>query len=191
MSSRWSETEAPRGGDYDQRWSELAEQGENIHGEADLVWSLTPGSVLDAGCGTGRVGIELARRGADVVGVDLDEAMLATAIDKAPDLTWVAADLVDVDLGRRFDVVVMAGNVMIFVSPGTEAAVVSNLAGHLEPGGHLVAGFQLRTGRLDIDAYDRHAAACGLEPVARYRTWQGDPWRPTDDYVVSVHRLTA
>ena len=35
--------------------------------------------MLDAGCGTGRVAIELAARGFSVVGMDLDEAMLDTA----------------------------------------------------------------------------------------------------------------
>ena len=60
-------------------------------------------SVLDAGCGTGRVAIELSRRGHDVVGVDVDEAMLEAARAKAPDLTWVQGDLADpgLDLGRH------------------------------------------------------------------------------------------
>ena len=79
--------------------------------------------------------MELARRGLDVVGVDLDDEMLAVARDKAPLLHWVEADLVDVDLGRTFDGVVMAGNVMIFLTPGTEGAVVANLTRHLEDGG--------------------------------------------------------
>src|SRR5262245_14786865 len=96
---------------YDAQWRKLAAQGRSIHGEADFVCRFTPESVLDAGCGTGRVGIELARRGIDVVGVDLDDTMLATARTKAPDLPWITADLLDVDLGRTFDVVVMPGNV--------------------------------------------------------------------------------
>ena len=54
---------------YDHRWSRLTACGENIHGEADFVESLLPArpaSVLDAGCGTGRVVTELAQRGLDV-----------------------------------------------------------------------------------------------------------------------------
>jgi trans-aconitate methyltransferase len=35
-----------------------------------------------------------------VVGVDLDPPMLAEARAKAPELTWVEADLLPVDLGR-------------------------------------------------------------------------------------------
>ena len=114
--------------------------------------------MLDAGCGTGRVGRELARRGVDVVGVDLDDEMLATARRKAPDVDWRLADLSVIDLGRTFECIVMAGNVMIFLAPGTEQAVVSNLARQLAPGGLLIAGFQIMRGRLPIEQYD---ALCG------------------------------
>ena len=92
------------------------------------------------------------------------------------------------DLGRRFDVVVMAGNVMIFLEPGTEAAVVANLARHLEPGGALVAGFSLEPGRLDLATYDAHAASAGLELAERWATWDRQPFAG-GDYAVSVHRL--
>ena len=56
---------------YDERWRRMEAAGVNPHGEADFVFSYGPRSVLDAGCGTGRVAIELARRGLDVVGTDL------------------------------------------------------------------------------------------------------------------------
>ena len=165
----------------------MAAKGESIHGEADFVCRFDPASVLDAGCGTGRVGIELARRGIDVVGVDLDDSMLASARAKAPDLTWVTGDLLDVDLGRTFDVVVMPGNVMIFLAPGTETAVVANMARHVSPGGRLIAGFQLRRG-YELSQYDTDCAAAGLVLDARYSTWEGAPWRSGGDYAVSVHR---
>jgi SAM-dependent methyltransferase len=189
----------------------MAARGENVHGEADFVVGLGlsfrsgtepafrsstepafrsstepgAGSVLDAGCGTGRVAIELARRGLDVVGVDVDADMLARAREKAPDVPWVEADLVGVDLGRRFEVVLLAGNVMIFLAPGTEAAVVANMARHLAPGGALVAGFQLD--RLDLATYDRYAADAGLRLDERWATWDRGPF-VGGDYAVSVHR---
>ena len=143
--SRWLlRDDVPRGDDYDQRWRDLADSGEGIHGEADLIGALSAGgSVLDAGCGTGRVAIELARRGHEVVGVDLDPGMLDTARAKAPELEWHLADLLDVDLARTFDLVALPGNVMIFLSPGTEADVVANMARHLATDGRLVTGFQL------------------------------------------------
>ena len=64
---------------YQRRFDELRASGADVHGEATFVLSFSPSSVLDAGCGTGRVAIELARTGVDVVGVDADQSMLATA----------------------------------------------------------------------------------------------------------------
>jgi SAM-dependent methyltransferase len=184
--SRWSDTDAPKGDDYDARWSAMAARGEPVHGEADLVASLLPDTVLDAGCGTGRVAIELARRGIDVVGVDLDQPMLAAARRKAPQLEWVQADLATLALERFFDVVVMAGNVMIFVTPGSEQAVVANMARHLVEGGALVSGFQLTT-RYSLERYDADCAAAGLVLEQRSATWGGAPFAG-GDYAVSVHR---
>ena len=193
MSSRWQDTDAPRGDAYDARWRQLAAAGQSVHGEADLVESLlreTGGRrVLDAGCGTGRVAIELAARGFSVTGMDLDEAMLAAARAKAPDLRWILADLSEASahLDSEFDVVVLAGNVMIFVARGTEATVISQLASHLAPGGLFVAGFQLTTGRLTLEQYDTACAAAGLELVDRWATWDREPF-DGGDYAVSLHR---
>ncbi len=165
----------------------MEERGENPHGEVDFVMAFEPQSVLDAGCGTGRVAIELDCRGVEVVGVDLDAGMLAAARDKRPDLDWHRADLATLDLGRTFDLVVAAGNVMIFVAPGTESLVVERLASHLDPGGLLVTGFQLMAGGYGVDDYDRHATAAGLAPVDRFGGWHREPFRG-GDYAVSVHR---
>ena len=186
--SRWSSTTGvQRGADYDERWARLAAAGHSIHGEADFICRFEPSTVLDAGCGTGRVAIELATRGIDVVGVDLDPPMLGQAREKAPHLEWVEADLCHIDLGRTFDVVAMPGNVMIFVCPGTESSVVANMAAHVRPGGVLVAGFQLGRG-YDLDRYDVDCAAAGLTLDARFATWQCDPWSDQSPYAVSTHR---
>lgn len=178
-----------RGDDYDLRFSERAAAGLDVHGEADFVQALGPTSVLDAGCGTGRVAIELARRGVSVMGVDVDPEMLARARAKAPALDWRLGDLATVELpARAFDVVVLAGNVMIFVESGTEAAVVANLAPSLAPGGALVAGFQLKPDRLSVADYDRYCADAGLVLAERWSTWDRRRWSSSDDYAVSVHR---
>ncbi len=186
--SRWGRSgSVQRGDDYDAKWVALEAAGASIHGEADFVCRFEPVTVLDAGCGTGRVAIELAARGIEVVGVDLDPPMLGRARAKAPDLEWVEADLCHVALGRTFDVVAMPGNVMIFVHPGTETAVVANMADHVRPGGVLVAGFQLGQG-YSLDRYDDDCDAAGLTLAGRYATWGGDPWSPGAGYAVSVHR---
>jgi len=185
--NRWLTEAGGRSGTYDRRWEELAAAGQNVHGEADLVESLGPGTVLDAGCGTGRVAIELARRGMDVTGIDVDASMLEKARAKQPYLQWFLADLAEVDLGRTFDAVVLAGNVMIFLAPGTERAVMANMARHLSPGGALVAGFSLERGRLDLVTYDGDAEAAGLVLAGRWATWDRQPFAD-GNYAVSVHR---
>ncbi len=178
-----------RGDDYDLRFTERAAAGLDVHGEAHFVHALAPSSVLDAGCGTGRVAIELARRGVQVVGIDIDREMLARARAKAPQLDWRQGDLTTVELPESaFDVVVLAGNVMIFVEPGSEAVVVANLTPAIAPGGALVAGFQLRADRISVSAYDRCCLDAGLVLAGRWSTWDRAAWSPTDDYVVSLHR---
>ena len=195
MTDRWREADVARGDDYDARWQELLDAGLNVHGEADLAEFLLDGTdgrrVLDAGCGTGRVAIELARRGVSVIGVDADPQMLQTAREKAPELPWAQVDLADrADLDTAapgvFDLVLLAGNVMIFLESGTEGRVLANLADRLAPGGLLVAGFSLAAA-LSVETYDALAAAAGLRPLHRWASWDRQPFTG-GDYAVSVHR---
>ncbi|MGQ4806944.1 Ubiquinone biosynthesis O-methyltransferase, mitochondrial [Candidatus Entotheonellaceae bacterium PAL068K] len=180
---------------YDAKFRALESAGQDVHGEANLIASLGVSSVLDAGCGTGRVAIELARRGYQVAGVDRDAEMLQAAHHKAPHLTWYQEDLAELNLLNReapdrlgrFEAIVMAGNVMIFLDPGTEAVVIANLSRHLAPGGLLIAGFQLIPGGLTLEQYDAYAADAALALAERWSTWDRNPWSSKSDYAVSVH----
>ena len=188
--TRWGgRGDVPRGDDYDARFARLADAGQHVHGEADLVAGLVEGRrIVDAGCGTGRVAIELASRGFDVVGVDLDAGMLDSARRKAPDLDWRQQDLLELEVDPPADLLVLAGNVLIFVAPATEPAVVARCAAAIRPGGLVVAGFTVRPGDYGPTALDADATAAGLELVDRWSTWDRAPWSPGDDYQVSVHR---
>lgn len=198
MTTRWQAVDTARGHDYDVRWRSMEAAGENIHGEADLVESLLAEStlvtsggrtVLDAGCGTGRVAIELARRGVTVIGVDADVEMLAVARTKAPNIGWWEGDLSDPDgiPTGPFDLVLLAGNVMIFLEPGSEDVVLGNLAAQLSVGGFLVSGFSVQPGQLSCERYDASAAVAGLTPLARWATWDRRAF-DGGDYAVTVHR---
>jgi SAM-dependent methyltransferase len=173
----------------------------DMHGEATRCASLAPpGSrILDAGCGTGRVAIRLAELGYECVGIDNDESMLAVARTAAPDLDWRSADLANLgDLGKPFDLIVAAGNVIPLVARGTEAAVVQGLADRLAPSGTFVAGFGLDADHLPLDAppftiaeYVAWCAAAGLGIVDRFSTWAGEPYDDTAGYAVTICRFSG
>ncbi|MFI6095601.1 class I SAM-dependent methyltransferase [Lentzea sp. NPDC051213] len=172
------------GAEYQRRFDSLAESGMDVHGEATFVRAYAPKTVLDAGCGTGRVAIELARHGIEVVGADRDQSMLAYARERAPGVTWVRSDLAELDLERTFDVVVMAGNVPLFTEPGTQDRLVAGVARHVGSG-LLIAGFSLDRG-YGVEEYDEHCAQAGLKLVERFATWNREEFR-NGDYAVSVH----
>jgi len=175
---------------YDERFERMAAAGQNVHGEADFIAAFGAESILDAGCGTGRIAIELTRRGFDVVGVDLDADMIAQARRKAPADQWRVDDLGRMQLDRRFDLIAMPGNVMLFCAPDDRRLIVHNLAQHLLPGGRLVAGFTLEPDGYSLAEWDAHCAASGLALESRYSTWERAPYADGGDYHVSVHRRT-
>jgi 2-polyprenyl-3-methyl-5-hydroxy-6-metoxy-1,4-benzoquinol methylase len=140
--SRWQDlTGGTSGADYAARFATLAASGADVHGEATFCAALVrPGArVLDAGCGTGRVAIRLAEQGFHVVGLDVDDSMIAVAREQAPGLTWVPGDLVDTSslLADQdpFDLVVLAGNVVPLVAEGALADVVRSVGAVLAPAG--------------------------------------------------------
>lgn len=177
------------GDEYQRQFDALADSGVDVHGEVEFVMRLRPNSVLDAGCGSGRVARELARRGIDVVGVDMDRSMLAAARTRDPGIEYHEADLATFDLGRTFDVVVMAGNVPLFTPKGTHAELVAGCARHVAQKGALIAGFSLDRGYTTTD-YDAHCVAAGLALDERYATWDREPFTG-GTYAVSVHRRSG
>jgi SAM-dependent methyltransferase len=99
----------------------------------------TAGTLLDVGCGTGQHLARL-RQQYRVEGADLDPGMLLHARARLGDgVPLHLADMVDLDLGRRFDVVTSLFSAIGYVRsvPRLRRAVKS-LARHLEPGGLLV-----------------------------------------------------
>jgi len=175
----------------------MAADGADLDGEARLLDAmLARGSrVLDAGCGSGRVGAELAARGHVVVGVDADPELVEAAQVDHPGPTWLVADLAELDLdadglGEPFDAAVCAGNVMPYVAPGTEGAVLARIAAHLRADGFIVVGFGVDRGYPLAD-FDADAAAAGLEREHRFATWDLRPWRDDAPFAVTVLRRTS
>ena len=201
--TRWSRIGGLSGDEYAEHLAALARSGKDMHGEASFCAAiLAPGArVLDAGCGTGRVGIRLAELGFAVVGADLDESMLAVARRTAPEVPWHQADVsrlsaADLDGASEFDLVVMAGNVVPLLAEGTLPRAMSSIASLLRPGGVVVAGFGLDPAHLPprcpvtpIGEYDEACRVAGLSLRARYSTWDAAPFDEAERYAVSVHAL--
>ena len=197
--TRWSELAAGRGdaAAYQRRFDDLAASGRDVHGEADLVTALLepPAAVLDAGCGTGRVAAELARRGFACTGVDADADMVSVARDRDPASSYEVQDLSVLTLpGAAFDLVLLAGNVVPLLAPGTLSTVLARVAAHARPGALVVAGFGLDAAHLPprcpvtpLAAYDQACQDAGLRPAARYATWDQQDWTPQAGYVVALH----
>jgi SAM-dependent methyltransferase len=179
---------------YIERFRSMAAAGEDLAGEARLVDAMVPrGSrILDAGCGPGRVGAFLADAGHDVVGVDIDPALIAAAEEDHPGPRWLVDDLATLDLPARritdgFDAIVSAGNVMTFLAPSTRGEVVSRLRAHLRDGGRLVVGFG--TGRgYEVDEFLADVDAAGLRPDLLLSTWSLHPYTPDADFLVAILR---
>lgn len=196
--TRW-ETESvdERWTAYRQRFAELVASGADLDGEARLLDAMLPrgAAVLDAGCGTGRVTDALHRRGHRVVGVDRDAGLVDAARQWYPASSYLVSDLLAVNpdmlaaagAPTSFDLVALPGNVLVYVAPGTERAVLAVLSGLLRPRGRIVAGFA--TDRVyGVTGLDEDAAALGLTVEHRWATWDLEPWRADADWCVTVLR---
>ncbi len=176
---------------YVDRFRQLATEGADLAGEARLIDALVPpGSrILDAGCGPGRLGAVLHERGHTVVGVDADEVLIAAAVEDHPGPTWLVGDLSQLDLDEEpFDLAVVAGNVMVFVAPGTEQQVLESLRRHVRPGGRIVLGFATDR-ELALESFDMAVAAAGLVVEQRFATWDLVPFSPEADFAVTFLRV--
>ncbi|WAL68623.1 class I SAM-dependent methyltransferase [Amycolatopsis cynarae] len=179
---------------YIERFRAMARAGEDLAGEARLVDAMVPrhARILDAGCGPGRVGGALAEAGHDVVGVDVDPALIEAAGQDHPGPLWMVGDLAELDLPARgvtapFDAIVCAGNVMTFLAPSTRGEVLKRFRAHLAPGGRAVIGFGAGRG-YGFGEFFEHVAAAALEPDLLLSTWDLRPFTDESAFLVALLR---
>jgi SAM-dependent methyltransferase len=89
-------------------------------------------SVLDLGCGVGRLANLLARPGREVWGVDVSGAML---VHLSSEVVAVEADLRGLELGRHFDAVVLASHLIDEADASLRRAYLTAVADHLADDG--------------------------------------------------------
>ncbi len=99
---------------------------------AQLPADLTGLRILDAGCGTGAMTQELAKRGAAVVAVDISPKLVGIAEDRCPDdlrdrIIFVAGDMLEATSGP-FDIVVAMDSLIYY-----DASDIAGLLGALAP----------------------------------------------------------
>ena len=92
---------------------------------AQLPTDLRGARILDAGCGTGALAVELAQRGADVVAVDISPALIAIARKRMPTgmhgaIDWVAGDMLEATRGG-FDHAVAMDSLIYYDAPDIAA----------------------------------------------------------------------
>ena len=101
------------------------------------------GSCLDLGCGTGRVLLPLVQEGIEVVGLDSSPVMVGKCRENLAAeefaIEVVEADMVNFDLGREFDLLIVPGaSFQLLTERENAAASLARMRAHLAPGGLLV-----------------------------------------------------
>ena len=101
------------------------------------------GCVLELGCGTGHKLIPIASDGHPCTGLELSSDMLTEAQRKADEralaVEWVQGDMRDFDLGRTFDLVIIAANSLLHLHETADLlSCLRSVRAHLAPGARFV-----------------------------------------------------
>ena len=119
-------------------WKDYEREGDKLDG---LIQARIPGArtLLDVACGTGKH-LEVLRERYEVEGVDVDPEMLQIARERlGPDVSLHVADVVELDLGRSFDVVTCLFSAVAYTRTEERLrAATGAMARHVRPGGLLI-----------------------------------------------------
>ena len=157
--------------------------------------------VLDAGCGTGSLAVEAARRGAHVVAIDVSPTLIGLARDRAPTdlgggrIDFLVGDMLDPELGMFDHVVAMdslihyrsedavralgrlaprtSGSIVFTFAPRTALLTVMHTAGRLFPRGDRAPSIQPTSHAHLREALDREGWVSGLRPQRSERVDSG------------------
>jgi predicted TPR repeat methyltransferase len=102
-------------------------------------------SVLDLGCGAGRLALRVRNDASKYVGVDASEEMLAVARGACPGLAFVRSDLLDFETDDEgWDAILLMGNVLDYLQPlDRRDALIGRCKAWLKSGGAIVGSSHL------------------------------------------------
>ena len=118
-------------------WKDYAKETQLLLGLIAPHKKSSGNALLDVACGTG-AHLAFLKDTFSVEGLDLDENMLAIARSKHPEIPFHLGDMLDFDLGRKFDAVVCLFSAIGYVKqPALLNQAIANMTRHLTPGGVL------------------------------------------------------
>ena len=111
--------------------------------EVDFIFDTsklnTESHLLDIMCGYGRHSIELAKRGVHVSAIDNLPDYVNEIKEKAVvqnlDIDCICADILEMQIDKKFDVVICMGNSLQFFNEEDTLRVLTNISDHIKPGG--------------------------------------------------------
>lgn len=176
---------------YGQHFAALLAEGADVAGEARLADALVGrrARILDVGSGMGRISAALTARGHDVVATEPDPALREQSRSTYGDVPVLPHEALAIPQLEPFDLVVVVGNVMIYLGEGTERDVLAHLRSLLAPGGRILLGFHLSGTKFGsrtypADEFVADATAAGL--VVDWRFGSYELHAPNDEYAVWV-----
>jgi SAM-dependent methyltransferase len=167
----------------------------DIEDEVDwLVERLGPDcrSVLEPGCGSGRVLEPLARRGLEAIGIDRSPAMVELARARGAEV--VLADMTDFDLGRTFDGAVCPINTLGHLTPEELARHLERMGRHLPPGARYLVQLQIggepHLSRWKANGVHVTWTTEHVDPAAGRQQQRSRIETPAGEVVEELHELT-
>lgn len=160
MTNQWNAAQ------YDAKHAFVYEKAKGL---VDLLAPKAGERILDLGSGTGALTAEIAARGAEIMGVDASEEMIAQAKKKSPALRFEICDARKLRFHAEFDAVF--SNAVLHWIPEAEQ-VIEGVGRALKPGGRFVAEFGGK-GNIQrlVEGFHRAFSALGMREPDGVNPW--------------------